>query len=130
MSFNDPIAELLTGLRNAKNAKLRYVDISTSKVKLKIVEILKTQGFIESYLVNGEKKKMRIFLRYTKTRNSVLNEVKRISSPGFRRYIEYRKIPKIANGMGVAILSTPLGIIDGDTARKQKVGGEFLCKVW
>lgn len=130
MSFNDPIAELLTRIRNAQNTKLRYVDVSISKIKLEIVDILKKQGFIENYLVSGEKKKMRIFLRYTRTRESVIHGIQRISSPGFRKYIEYKKIPKISNGMGVAIISTSIGIIDGDTARKQKVGGEFLCKVW
>jgi small subunit ribosomal protein S8 len=130
MSFNDPIAELLTHIRNAQDTKLRYVDVSISKIKLKLVDILKKQGFIENYLVSNEKRKMRIFLRYTKARKSVINGLKRISSPGFRKYIEYKKIPKVANGMGVAILSTSIGVIDGDTARKQKVGGEFLCKVW
>ncbi len=130
MSFNDPIAELLTRIRNGKSAKLRFVDIIISKVKLEIVEILKKHGFIENFLVNRELKKMRIFLRYTKTRSSVIHEMIRISSPGFRKYIECKKIPKIANGMGIAILSTSKGIVDGDTARKQNLGGEFLCKVW
>lgn len=130
MSFNDPIAELLTRIRNAADAKLRFVDISISKIKVQIVEILKKHGFIENFLVNKEEKKMRIFLRYTKKRESVIHEIKRISSPGFRKYIEYKKIPKVANGLGIAILSTSLGVVDGDSARQQKAGGEFLCKVW
>jgi small subunit ribosomal protein S8 len=130
MSQNDPIADLLTRLRNGKEAKLLFVDIPLSKVKVKILEILKKQGFIENFLISQEKKKMRIFLRYNKARNSVINDLRRMSSPGFRKYIEYKKIPRIANGMGIAILSTSRGIMDGDTAKKERIGGEFLCKVW
>jgi small subunit ribosomal protein S8 len=130
MAFNDPVAELLTKLRNAKDAQHRYVDLSSSKVKLKILELLKQNGFIENFLVNDEKHKIRVFLRYVKNRQSILNGLTRISTPGGRRYVKYQDIPCVFNGMGIAIVSTCKGIIDGETARNLKVGGELLCTVW
>jgi small subunit ribosomal protein S8 len=130
MSFHDPISDLLTRIRNAKSAKNRYVDMHLSRVKLDIVKILQAQGFIEHYLVNDDQAKMRIFLKYVEGRESVLQELKRVSKPSLRRYVGYKKIPKILGGMGIAILSTPMGIIDGETARRNRVGGELLCFVW
>lgn len=130
MAFNDPIAELLTKIRNAKNAQHRYVDLSHSKIKVKILEILRNHGFIENFLVNEEKHKIRVFLRYTKTRESVIQGLTRISTSGLRRYIGYDAIPRVFNGMGIAIVSTPKGVVDGETARNLKVGGELLCTVW
>ena len=130
MAFNDPIAELLTKIRNAKGAQHRHVDMSSSKMKVKILEILKTHGFIENFLVNDEQHKIRVFLRYTKSRESVIHGLDRISKGGLRRYTGYAGIPRVFNGMGIAIMSTPQGVIDGETARNLKVGGELLCKVW
>jgi small subunit ribosomal protein S8 len=131
MAFNDPIAELLTKIRNAKNAQHRYVDLSSSKVKVKILEIMKQNGFIENFLVNDQMHKIRVFLRYVKNRRSILNGLVRISSPGGRRYVKYQEIPCVFNGMGLAIVSTSRkGIIDGETARNMKVGGELLCTIW
>jgi small subunit ribosomal protein S8 len=130
MAFNDPIAELLTKIRNAKNAQHRYVDMSSSQMKLKILEIMKQNGFIENFLVNEEQHKIRVFLRYTKNRQSILNGLTRISTPGWRKYVKYQDIPCVFNGMGLAIVSTCKGIVDGETARNLKVGGELLCKVW
>jgi small subunit ribosomal protein S8 len=130
MSFNDPIAELLTKIRNAKDAQHRFVDMSHSKLKVRILELLKTHGFIENFLVNEELHKMRVFLRYTKERGSVIRDLKRESTCGRRYYIPYVRIPRVFNGMGIAILSTSQGVIDGDTARNLKVGGELLCTVW
>lgn len=130
MAFNDPIAELLTKIRNAKGAQHRYVDLGFSKIKVKILDILKGQGFIENFLVNEEKHKIRVFLRYTKGRESVIHGLTRVSKSGLRRYIGYLDIPRVFNGMGIAILSTPKGVMDGETARNLKVGGELLCTVW
>ncbi|MEN9561584.1 MAG: hypothetical protein RIQ56_857, partial [Candidatus Parcubacteria bacterium] len=117
MSFNDPIAELLTKMRNAKDAQHRYIDASFSKIKIKILEILKHHGFIENFLVNEEMHKIRVFLRYTKDRTSVLSGLKRESTSGLRRYLGYQEIPRVFNGMGIAIISTPKGVIDGEAAR-------------
>ena len=130
MAFNDPIAELLTKIRNAKSAQHRYVDMAFSKMKVKILEILKSHGFIENFLVNEEKYKIRVFLRYNKNRESVIHGCDRISTCGLRQYIGYTRIPRVFNGMGIAILSTPKGVVDGETARNLKVGGELLCTVW
>jgi small subunit ribosomal protein S8 len=130
MSLSDPISDLLTRIRNAKMAKHRFVDFPFSKEKLNIVKILQEQGFIEKFLVDEENSKARVFLKYTQGREPVIQGLKRISSPGLRRYVGYKNIPRILSGMGVAIISTPQGIIDGETARKLKVGGELLCFVW
>ncbi len=130
MAFNDPIAELLTKVRNAKSAQHRYVDVIYSKMKVKILDILKHHGFIENFLVNEEQHKMRIFLRYNKHRESVIHGLVRESKCGLRRYIGCSRIPRVFNGMGIAILSTPKGVVDGETARNLKVGGELLCTVW
>jgi small subunit ribosomal protein S8 len=130
MSFNDPIAELLTKIRNAKDVQHRYVDIIFSKIKVKILEILKHHGFIENFLVNEETRKIRVFLRYTRSRETVIRGLKRVSTCGVRRYLGYKEIPRVFNGMGIAIVSTPKGVVDGETARNLKVGGEILCTVW
>ena len=130
MAFHDPIAELLTKVRNAKGAQHRYVDISYSKIKIKILEILKNHGFIENFLVNEENFKVRVFLKYNRGRESVIQGIDRESTCGLRLYIGYREMPKVFNGMGIAIVSTPKGVMDGETARNLKVGGELLCTVW
>src|SRR3989338_7984885 len=103
MTFNDPIAELLTKVRNAKSAQHRYVDLDFSKIKVNILNILKHHGFIENFLVNEAKFKIRVFLRYTMNRQSVIHGLDRISKCGLRHYIGYSDIPKVFNGMGIAI---------------------------
>jgi small subunit ribosomal protein S8 len=128
--LNDPIADLLTRIRNAKQARHRYVDFRPSKIKMEIVRVLQEQGFVEKLLVNEEKGQARLFLKYAGAREPVIKGLNRISSPSLRRYVGYRQIPRIYGGMGIAILSTPGGIVDGETARKQKLGGELLCLVW
>lgn len=130
MAFNDPIAELLTKIRNAKDAQHRYVDLSHSKIKVKLLEILRNHGFIENFLVDEKNHKIRIFLRYTKDRESVIHGLKRESTCGLRAYIGCDEIPRVFNGMGIAILTTSKGVMDGETARNLKVGGELLCTVW
>ena len=130
MSCNDPIAELLTKIRNAKGAQHRYVDLSFSKNKVKILDLMRNHGFIENFLVNEEQFKIRVFLRYTKERKSVINNLRRVSTCGMRRYVGYKDIPRVFNGMGMCIISNPKGIVDGETDRNLKVGGELLCTVW
>jgi small subunit ribosomal protein S8 len=130
MTMHDPVSDFLTRIRNARLAQHRFVDLNLSKMLLNIVKILKEQGFIDNYLVNEEQRKMRIFLRYSEKREAVIQGLKRISTPGLRRYIGYKQIPKVLGGMGTAILSTSKGILDGETARKLQVGGEFLCMIW
>lgn len=128
--LNDPIADLLTRIRNAKQARHRFVDFRPSKIKMEIVRVLHEQGFVDKFLVNEEKGQARLFLKYAGGREPVLKGLNRVSSPSLRRYVGYRQIPKIYGGMGIAILSTPDGIVDGETARQKKLGGELLCLVW
>jgi small subunit ribosomal protein S8 len=130
MATSDTLADFLTQLRNAKDARHRFVDIRVTKQRLNLLKVLQEQGFIEHFLVNEDKGKMRIFLKYTEGRKPVLQGLRRMSSPSLRRYIGYRNIPKICGGMGITILSTPQGVVDGETARKLKAGGELICYIW
>jgi len=130
MSFNDPIAEFLTKIRNAQGAQHKYVDIAISKMKMAIVKILQKQGFIENFIVNENNRKMRIFLKYNKTRKGIIQGIKRVSKPGRKIYVPISKLPKVLGGIGIVILSTSQGVIDDMQARKNKIGGEVLCYVW
>lgn len=130
MAFNDPVAELLTKIRNAKSAQHRFVDISHSKLKVKILDLLKKHHFIDNFLVSEERRAIRVFLRYNATRESVIHGLRRMSTGGRRRYLGYDDIPRILNGMGIVVLSTPQGVMDGEEARSKHLGGEYLCAVW
>lgn len=131
-STTDPIADLLTRIRNAIQAQHRYVDVPLSKMKESIVKVLKEQGFIDHYLVKNENSKgtMRIFLRYTEGRKSVIQGLRRFSMPGLRRYVPSKSVPIVLDGMGISILSTPKGVMIGKDARAHNVGGEVLCLIW
>jgi small subunit ribosomal protein S8 len=130
MSHHDPIADMLTRLRNAMTARLRHVDMPLSSTKHNILKVLEQQGFIEHILVDEEHKKMRVFLKYAGGRAPLLQGLKRISKPSLRRYINKDQIPKISNGLGIAVVSTSQGVVDGETARQKGIGGELLCYVW
>lgn len=132
MTLSDPIADLLTRIRNGLKAQHRYTDIPWSKGKQAIADVLKSLGLIESYLVKQEKNggTMRVFLKYSLGRQPVIQGIKRVSKPGLRRYVGYTDIPKFYGGFGVSILSTSQGIISGHEAQKRKLGGELLCLVW
>jgi small subunit ribosomal protein S8 len=128
----DPIADLLTRIRNGSRARHPRVDLPSSKLKVEIARILKDEGYIANYKVADEKGKrtLRVFLRYTPDRRSVITDLRRVSRPGSRRYIGKAGIRPVVGGMGIAILSTPRGIMTGQSARKEGVGGELLCEVW
>jgi len=128
----DPIADLLTRLRNAARAKHPRVDLPSSRLKVEIARILKDEGYLANFKVVEEKgkKTLRIFLRYSADRRSVITDLKRISRPGSRRYVGNAGIRQVVGGMGISILSTPRGLMTGQSARKQGVGGELLCEVW
>lgn len=131
MAVTDTVADLLTRIRNAKSAKHKYVDICFSKMNQAIVDVLKQNGFVNNFLVNEKKYAIRVFLRYQKnSREAIINGLKRVSKPSVRHYVGYKDIPKVLSGLGIVILSTPSGIIDGEKARDLKVGGELLCMVW
>ncbi|HSX03107.1 MAG TPA: 30S ribosomal protein S8 [Rhabdochlamydiaceae bacterium] len=130
MVLHDPISDLLTRIRNAKVQRHKYVDFIYSRERFNVVKVMQAQGFLENILVDDENNRLRIFLKYGKDRKSVINGLKRMSSPGLRKYVGYQNIPVIFGGMGVAILSTSKGVVDGNTARSQKIGGELICLVW
>lgn len=133
MAISDPIADLLTRIRNAQGAEHRYVDVSWSRMKENIAEILKSQGFIENYLVKQDNKQrgtMRIFLKYASGRRPVIQGLRRVSKPGLRRYVTREDIPQFYGNTGVSIISTSQGVLSGDEAAKRNIGGELLCLVW
>lgn len=131
--MSDPVSDFLTRIRNALQARHRYVDVPLSKLKQNIAVILKEQGFIENFLVKKDEKgrgTMRIFLKYRLGRNPVITGIKRMSKPGLRRYVAADDIPHFYGGLGLSIVSTSKGVLAGQDAQKQKVGGELLCIVW
>jgi len=132
MSMTDPIADYLTRIRNAAKAKHRKVDIPASNFKKSITKLLKEYGYINDYLLIDDKKSglIRIYLKYDSDGQSVINGLRRISTPGLRRYVNSREIPRVYDNLGIAILSTPKGVVSDRDARKLHVGGEVVCHVW
>jgi small subunit ribosomal protein S8 len=128
----DPIADMLTRIRNAVRSKHPRVDLPSSKLKVEIARILKDEGYLTNFKVVEEKgkKTLRVFLRYTPERRGVITDLKRISRPGSRRYVGKTEIRAVVGGIGISILSTPRGLMTGQSARKVGVGGEVLCEVW
>src|SRR5882762_3482865 len=127
MSLSDPIADLLTRIRNASTAHHRYVDVSWSVLNQNIAQILKEEQFVDHFLVKEEdgKSTMRIFLRYGTNREPIIRGLRRISNPGCRKYVGHSKIPRVFNGLGISIVSTSKGVLAGKDARSRKVGGEL-----
>jgi small subunit ribosomal protein S8 len=132
MSFTDPIGDMLTRIRNASNARHEKVLVPASRLKARIAEVLKDEGYIKDYVLHqdGPQGAITILLKYTPEREPAISEIKRVSKPGLRRYVPTERIPRILNGMGIAILSTSKGVLVDREARKQKVGGELICTVW
>lgn len=132
MAHSDPIADFITRIRNALKAQHRYLDLPWSKLKLNIAEILKQEGLIENYMVKHEKpfSVMRIMLKYTDGRKPVIQGLERVSKPGLRRYVSHDDIPNFFGNLGISIVSTSQGVITGTEAKKRRIGGEFLCRVW
>ena len=128
--MSDPIADLLTRIRNASLALLPEIEVSHSKMKESIARILKHEGYVTDFNVEGSKiKKLRVRLKY-QGRKGVIVGLRRVSTPGLRRYVGSTEIPRGLGGMGTAIVSTPRGVLTGVQARKQNVGGEILCFIW
>ena len=124
---------MLTRIRNAARARHARVELPASKLKIEIARVLKEEGFISTYKVVDEaktRKALRLFLKYTPDRSSVISDLRRISRPGSRRYVGVKDIRGVFGGLGVSILSTPRGIMTGRSARKQRLGGELLCEIW
>ncbi|MBQ1468118.1 MAG: 30S ribosomal protein S8 [Solobacterium sp.] len=133
MNMTDPIADMLTRIRNGVHANLEEVDVApVSKVKLEIARILKAEGYIDNYSVSGEgvEKKMTVVLKYGPNKEKVISGIKRISKPGLRVYAKNDAIPKVLNGMGIAIISTSSGMMTDREARMKHAGGEVIAYVW
>ena len=132
MSASDPVADMLTKVRNAANARHEKVDIPASKLKLEIVKIMKTEGYIKNFKKVQEDghSVIRIILKYDDSNNPVIHGAKKISTPGRRVYSGYKDLPRIYNGFGTLIVSTSAGVTTGKKATEKMVGGELVCKVW
>jgi small subunit ribosomal protein S8 len=132
MSASDPVADMLTKIRNAVQARHEKVDVPTSKLKLEIVKILKTEGYIKNFKKVQEENKsiIRIFLKYDDQNGPVIHGVEKISTPGRRVYSGYKDLPRVYNGYGTLIVSTSVGVTTGKKASEKMVGGELVCKVW
>lgn len=132
MSVSDPVADMLTKIRNASSAKFEKVDINPSKLKLEIVKILKNEGFIKNFkkVSQDDRTVIRIFLKYDDGMNPIIHGVEKISTPGRRVYSGYKKMPRVYNGYGTIIVSTSSGVTTGKKAAERKVGGELICSVW
>ena len=132
MRTSDPIADMLTKVRNAVQARHEKVDVATSKLKLEIVKILKTEGYIKNFKKVQEDGHsiIRIFLKYDETNASVIHGIEKVSTPGRRIYAGYKDLPRVLNGYGTLIVSTSCGVTTGKKASEKMVGGELICKVW
>ncbi len=134
MTVSDPTADMLTRIRNAVMVRHDYVLVPSSKLKLSIAKILKQEGFIRDYEVvkarGKAERQIKIYLKYTEDNEPVISGLERVSKPGLRVYVKRKEIPRVYGGLGIAILSTPKGIMTGRQAYKQGLGGELLCYVW
>ena len=129
---SDPVADMLTKIRNAVQARHEKVDVPTSRLKLEIVKILKTEGYIKNFkkVQEDNKSNIRIFLKYDDQNVPVIHGVEKISTPGRRVYSGYKDLPRVYNGYGTLIVSTSSGVTTGKKASEKMVGGELVCKVW
>ena len=132
MRLTDPVADMLTRIRNAVSARHQKVDVPASKLKLEIARILKEEGYISNYKASEEEghKIVRIYLKYGNNNEATISNVARVSRPGCRVYVRRTEIPRVLGGMGINILTTPRGVMTGRQARKQGLGGELICEVW
>ena len=132
MNMTDPVADLLTRIRNGVRAKLGKVDVPRSKLKVEIARILKSEGYIANFKVNEDTKQnvLRVYLKYGPGMERVITDVQRVSRPGCRIYCGKDQIPRVYGGLGINILSTSRGVMTGKTAAREGVGGEILCNVW
>jgi small subunit ribosomal protein S8 len=128
MGMTDPIADLLTRIRNGNMASKPYIDAPLSKIKAEIAKILKAEGYVNGYTTS--ERTLRIYLKYTDEGERAITEIKRISKPGCRVYSSKENLPKVLNGLGIAIISTSKGVLTDREARQANMGGEVLCTVW
>ena len=132
MSKTDPIADYLTCIRNATRANHPKVDVPASRLKQEITKILQEEAYIKNHVIinDGKQGVIRIYLKYDNDNRSVISGLRRISKPGYRRYVNHKTVPRIFNNLGIAIVTTSEGVMTGQEARKRGVGGEVLCYIW
>jgi small subunit ribosomal protein S8 len=132
MSLTDPVADLLTRIRNAINARQQKMDVPASKLKTEIARILKEEGYIANFKATeeGGRKVLRLYMKYGSNNDAAITNVTRVSRPGCRVYVGHTEIPRVLGGLGINILTTPRGVMTGRQARKTGVGGEILCEIW
>ena len=132
MNMTDPIADMLTRVRNALAARHPKVDVPASKLKAEIARIMKEEGYIANFKVAEEegKRTIKIYLKYSTDNEPVISKIERISRPGRRVYVGQKEIPRVLGGMGINILTTPRGVMTGRSAHRERVGGEILCEIW
>lgn len=132
MSMSDPLADMLTRIRNAVQVKFPSVDIPLSNVKKNVAKILKEEGYITDYHIidDGKQGALRLELKYDQHNRGVITGLKRVSKPGRRIYVKSDKIPKVMSGLGISVISTSKGVVTDSSAREQGIGGEILCEVW
>ena len=132
MMTTDPIADMLTRMRNALSARHPKVDVPASRLKNDIAKILKDEGYIANFKLteDGTKKSIRIYLKYTPGNVPVISRIERVSRPGCRVYVGSQEVPKVLGGLGINILTTARGVMTGSSARKERLGGEVLCQLW
>lgn len=132
MSVTDPIGDFLTIIRNGCHAKFNYVDIPASKIKREIAKTLLNKGFIKRFIMidDGKQGLIRIWLKYDENGTPVINMIKRVSTPGRREYSSVNKLPRVRNNLGIAIMTTPKGVMTSGEASRNNVGGEVICYIW
>jgi small subunit ribosomal protein S8 len=133
MGMTDPIADMLTRIRNANSVRMKSVDVMNSGINHSIVKVLKKNGYVSGYDIKKDIRKhemLRIYLKYQDSKNPVLNDIQRVSKPGRRVYVKSLKIIPVLNGYGMSILSTSKGVITDKEAREMNIGGELVCNVW
>lgn len=132
MSMTDPIADFLTRIRNASMAQHRWVDVPSSNLKVRMAVLLKLEGYIKDFVLVEDpiQNILRMYLRYTPDGKPVFARLERVSKPGRRHYVNAGKLPRVRNGLGIAILTTSRGVITDKQARRERVGGEVLCYIW
>lgn len=132
MPVTDSIADMLTIVRNGSRAKKEKVDVKNSRLNLQILNIFKKEDYIKNLKTIDDKRQgvIRVYLKYDKNRMSLITQIKRVSKPGLRIYVDKEKVPKVLNGLGAAVISTSRGVLTDREARKEKIGGEVICYIW
>ncbi|OGP81948.1 MAG: 30S ribosomal protein S8 [Deltaproteobacteria bacterium RBG_16_58_17] len=133
MGMTDPIADMLTRIRNANRVHFKSVDLLSSRINLNIAKVLKKSGFISGYDIKNDPRGheiLRVYLKYPDTKRTVITDIQRVSKPGRRVYVKSENIPQVLNGYGISILSTSRGVMTDKEARELRLGGELLCNVW